>query len=337
MTKEAILYGRLAENKVRCHLCAHRCIIGEGRRGICSVRENRQGILYSLVYGKLSSTAIDPIEKKPLFHFQPGSTSLSLSTVGCNMRCQHCQNSSLSQYPCEHEGQIVGAETTPEQIVDLAANEGCRSISYTYTEPTIFMEFALDCARLAHDKGIKNVFVSNGFMTPESARMIIPYLDGNNIDLKGDEEFYKNVCAARLDPVKETIRIMMEEGVWVEVTTLIIPGLNDSEEVLRGIADFIKSLDTAIPWHVTAFYPTYKMLDRRRTPEETLVWARRMGFEAGLKYVYEGNVRSEGGENTYCPRCKELLVERIRFNVITNALRKGHCPKCDTLIEGVWE
>ena len=335
--KEAMFYERLDEKKVRCFLCAHHCVIKEGKRGICSVRENRDGTLYSLVYGKLISMNIDPIEKKPLFHFLPGSTSFSIATVGCNFRCEHCQNNEISQYPKEHEGEIMGQPATPEAVVEAAGRNGCKSISYTYTEPTIFFEFAYDCAKLAHQKGIRNVFVSNGYTGPEAVKAIAPYLDGNNIDLKGGDEFYKKICGARLEPVKETIRLMKALGVWVEVTTLIIPDHNDSEKDMRDIAEFLSSVDPSMPWHVTQFYPTYRILDKPRTPVKTLRRAREIGFEAGLKYVYEGNVPGEGGENTYCPDCKELLIRRFGFSISENTIKDGKCPKCGHDIKGVWK
>jgi pyruvate formate lyase activating enzyme len=333
--KEAMFYEKLDEKKVRCFLCAHHCQIRDGKRGICYVRKNIDGTLYSLVYGKVISMHIDPIEKKPLFHFLPASTSFSLAAVGCNFRCEHCQNFEISQYPKEHED-IPGNPVTPEDVVEAAARNGCESISYTYTEPTIFFEFAYDCAKLAREKGIKNVFVSNGYTTPEATRVIAPYLDGNNIDLKGNDDFYKKLCGARVGPVKETIRLMKELGVWVEVTTLIIPDYNDSEEDLREIAGFIASVNPAIPWHVTQFYPTYKLTDKPRTPLKTLRRAREIGAEAGLKYVYEGNVPGEGGENTYCPTCRELLVGRFGFSIGEIKIREAKCPKCGAEIEGVW-
>jgi len=335
--REAILYKKLANNKVHCHLCAHRCVIDEGKRGKCFVRENRAGTLYSLVYGKLISMNIDPIEKKPLFHFQPSSHSLSIATAGCNFTCLHCQNSDISQFPKEHEGSIPGNEVSPESVVASAVSNGCKSISYTYTEPTIFMEFAHDCAQMAREKGIKNIFVSNGFMTPESADYIIPVLDGNNIDLKGDEEFYKKICGAHLKPVMETIRRMKKGGVWVEVTTLVIPGHNDSDHVLKMISDFIVSVDPDIPWHVTQFYPTYKLNDLPRTPVSTLKRAREIGLKAGLKYVYEGNVPGEESESTFCPKCGALLIKRIGFSVIENKLKDSLCPSCNLDIPGIWK
>ena len=334
--KEAMFYEKLENGTVRCFLCAHHCLIKDDKRGICHVRKNIDGTLYSLVYGKVVSMNIDPIEKKPLFHFLPGSTSFSIATVGCNFHCEHCQNSEISQYPKEHED-IPGQSVTPEAIVEAAKSNGCESISYTYTEPTIFFEFAYDCAKLAHGKGIKNVFVSNGYTSPEATRVIAPYLAGNNIDLKGGDDFYKKICGAKLEPVKDTIRLMKELGVWVEVTTLIIPDYNDSEDDLRNIAEFIKSVDSSIPWHVTQFYPTYKLIDKPRTPVKTLRRAREIGFETGLKYVYEGNIPGEGGENTYCPDCKELLIKRFGFSIIESKIKDGRCSKCGIEIKGVWK
>jgi pyruvate formate lyase activating enzyme len=334
--KEALFYEKLDDGKVRCFLCAHHCTIKDGKRGICAVRQNIDGVLYTLVYEKIISTNIDPIEKKPLFHFLPGSTSFSIATVGCNFRCEQCQNNDISQYPREHED-IIGKSVTPEAVVKSAESYGCESISYTYTEPTIFFEFAYDCAKLAQGKGIKNVFVSNGYTGQEATRAIAPYLHGNNIDLKGDNDFYKKLCGAKLQPVQDTIRLMRELGVWVEVTTLIIPDHNDSEAVLRDIAEFIVSVDRAIPWHVTQFYPTYKLTDKPRTPVKTLRMAREIGLKAGLKYVYEGNVPGEGGENTYCPDCSKLLIKRFGFRISENNLMDGKCPQCTTQIEGVWK
>jgi pyruvate formate lyase activating enzyme len=334
--KEAMFYTKRGDKKVKCFLCAHHCTIKDGKRGICHVRENRGGILYSLVYGKLISMNIDPIEKKPFFHFLPGSASYSIATVGCNFRCEHCQNYELSEYPREHPD-IVGQPVTPEAVVEAAEKGGCRSIAYTYTEPTIFFEFAYDCARRAYERGIKNVFVSNGYTSPEATGVIAPYLDGNNIDLKGDEEFYKKICGAQIDPVKETIRLMKQLGVWVEVTTLIIPGHNDSDKQIRDIAGFIHSVDPSIPWHLTQFSPTYKLTDVPRTPVETLRRAREIGFEAGLQYVYEGNIPGEGGESTFCPQCRTLLIERFGFRTNENRMKEGKCPQCSAEIQGVWQ
>jgi pyruvate formate lyase activating enzyme len=332
--KEAMFYEKIGDGKVKCHLCNNYCTISPDKRGICSVRENRNGTLYSLVYGRIIAKHIDPIEKKPLFHFYPNSRSYSISTVGCNFRCIHCQNYEISQYPKEHSD-IPGEKMTPEQVVREAELSGCKSISYTYTEPTVFMEFAYDCARLAREKGIKNIFVSNGYTSPEATRVIAPYLDGNNIDLKGDDEFYKKIVGARQQPVLDTIKLMKELGVWVEITTLIIPDHNDSEDFLRWVAEFIKSVDPAMPWHVTQFYPTYRLLDKPRTPVATLRKARQIGLDAGLKYVYEGNVPGEGGENTYCHSCGELLIERFGFFLNKIKMKDSKCPRCSTRIEGI--
>lgn len=332
--KEAMFYEQLADKKVRCFLCAQRCIILPGKRGICAVRENIDGTLYSLVYGKVIARHIDPIEKKPLFHFYPGSRSYSIATVGCNFRCLHCQNYDISQYPKVYPD-IPGEEMTPEEVVREAELAGCESISYTYTEPTIFFEFVYDCARLAHEKGIKNVFVSNGYTSPEATRTIAPYLDGNNIDLKGDDNFYKKVAGARLQPVLDTIKLMKELGVWVEVTTLIIPRYNDSDDFLKRAAEFIRSIDPSIPWHVTQFYPAYKLTDQPRTPISTLRRARGIGLKAGLKHVYEGNVPGEGGENTYCPSCGELLIERFGFTLTKVNMKNSTCQRCGTHIDGI--
>ena len=331
------MYEKLGDSDVRCHLCGHNCLIHEGQRGICAVRENRGGTLLSLVYGKVISVNVDPIEKKPLFHFLPGSTSLSIATVGCNFRCKHCQNYEISQYPRERKFPIPGRDLTAADVVDAALKNKCRSISYTYTEPTIFFELAYDCAKLAREKGIRNVFVSNGYTGPEATRLIAPYLDANNIDLKGSDKFYKEICGARVGPVKETISLMKSLGVWVEVTTLIIPDLNDSERDLTDIAEFICSVDPAIPWHVSQFYPTYQLLDKPRTPVEKLREAVEIGKKAGLKYVYEGNVPGEGGENTYCPSCNAAIIERFGYRIARNLMKGKTCGSCGAEIEGIWD
>ncbi len=336
--KEAKFYEKLADEKVQCHLCAHECVINPGKRGICMVRENQAGVLYSLVYGKIISQSVDPIEKKPLFHFLPGTPSFSIATVGCNFQCLHCQNYDISQYPRFHEKKIIGDDLTPTEIVVRAQSSHSASIAYTYTEPTIFSEFAYDTAVLAREKGIRNVYVSNGFMTDASATAMAEVLDGDNIDLKSfSDDFYRKVCKAKLQPVLDTIVRMKQMGVWVEVTTLIIPGLNDSDSELKEIANFIKGVGPEIPWHVTAFYPTFKMLDRSPTSITTLRRARQIGLEAGLRYVYTGNIPGDPGENTYCYDCNELLIERVGFTVRQNNLKDGCCHKCGAQIDGVWE
>ncbi|MBM4284662.1 MAG: AmmeMemoRadiSam system radical SAM enzyme [Deltaproteobacteria bacterium] len=335
---EARFYEKLEENKVRCHLCAHECKIEPGKRGLCHVRENRDGVLSTLVYGRIIAANLDPIEKKPLFHFLPGSLSYSIATVGCNFMCLHCQNFDISQYPRRHGGRIIGEARTPQMIVDDAVLSGSAGISYTYTEPTVFMEFAQDVGELARRRGLKNVFVSNGFMTAESAGACAGFLDADNVDLKSfRDDFYRKVCKARLTPVLETIERLHRAGVWLEVTTLVIPGLNDSPEELGEIARFLRSLSPGIPWHVSAFHPTHEMLDRPRTPAATLLKAREIGLAAGLRYVYTGNIPGQGGENTVCYACGALLVERLGYRIRGNFLQEGRCPQCQAPIDGVWQ
>jgi pyruvate formate lyase activating enzyme len=333
--KEALFYQKLDKNDVKCALCNHRCVIQEGKRGICGVRENKGGILYSLVYGRCISQAIDPIEKKPLYHFHPGSSSFSIATVGCNFSCRHCQNYSISQLVRDH-GKIVGDDVFPHEIVKTAKKYQCSSISYTYTEPTVFYEYAYDIAVLAHEQGLKNIFVTNGYITPEALRNIRPHLDGANVDLKSfSDTFYKNICGARLEPVLESLRLYKQLGIWLEITTLIIPTYNDSDEELKNIADFIFHLDANIPWHISAYYPTYKLSDQPRTSIQILRNAREIGLNAGLRYVYEGNVPGETGENTYCYSCGKLLIERKGFNISRYRIKEGRCTDCQAKIDGV--
>lgn len=323
--------------KVLCGLCSHRCLIAPGHRGICAVRENLDGTLFSLVYDRIIARNIDPIEKKPLFHFLPGSISFSIATPGCNFRCKHCQNADISQLPRDRGGMVPGEPVSPAEIVEAALRHRCASISYTYTEPTIFFELAYDTAKLARKAGLKNVFVTNGYITPEALREISPFLDAANIDLKGfTDDFYKNVCGARLQPVLDSIRLYRELGIWLEITTLVIPGHNDSENELRQIAQFIRSVDEGVPWHVSRFHPTYKLIDQPVTPVKTLKHARRIGLEAGLRYVYEGNIPGEG-EETVCWSCEKQLVKRYGFSVEVNNVKDGKCGSCGAKIDGVWE
>ncbi|MBU0663558.1 MAG: AmmeMemoRadiSam system radical SAM enzyme [Proteobacteria bacterium] len=334
---EAQLYSQGNDGEVICELCAHHCRIKDGHRGICGVRENRSGILVSLVYGYLVAEHVDPVEKKPLYHFLPGSGSYSISTVGCNFRCRHCQNFSISQPGKFAADAPPGILRSPEYVVAEAMRSGCQSISYTYVEPTIFFEFAYDCSVLAREQGLKNIFVSNGYMSEKTTRKLAPLLDAINIDIKAfTEDFYHKICGARLQPVLDTVRLMHELGVWVELTTLLIPGLNDSDAELTEIAEFIVSLDPSIPWHVTAFYPTYKMTDRPATSVHSLQKARKIGLAAGLRYVYEGNVPGSGGENSSCPSCQARLITRFGFIIEENRLVHGCCPQCGAQIAGVW-
>jgi len=336
--KAAMLYEKLSRERVRCLLCSHQCRIEEGKRGICGVRENQRGTLYSLVYGKPVACDVDPIEKKPLFHFLPGTRAYSISTVGCNFTCLNCQNHYISQYPRENPGQIIamGDDISPSEVIKEAKQEGCQTIAYTYTEPTVFFEYALDIARLAHEEGLRNVFISNGYMSPKAADAIIPYLDGINIDLKGiSDKFYREIAGGNLRPVLHSIERFVGAGVWLELTTLVIPGMNDSPETLRWIAEAIVGISDTIPWHVSRFSPAHKLANLSPTPVATLEQARKTGYEVGLRYVYVGNVPGEG-EHTYCPACGELLIKRIGFLVKENRLQMDRCPACDAQIDGVW-
>lgn len=334
---EAMLYDKQADNTVVCHLCAHRCTIRDGKTGICGVRLNQEGTLYSLVYDKVISTHVDPIEKKPFYHILPASCSFSIATVGCNFHCDHCQNHDISQMPREHPGMIPGSQVTPDGIVDAAIRKHCDSIAYTYTEPTIFFELAYDTAKIAHAKGIKNLFVTNGYMTQEALEAIQPYLDGANVDLKGfDDTKYRKVCGANLEPVKETIARMRAMDIWVEVTTLLIPTHNDSETELRQIAEWIHSVDPGIPWHVSAFYPQYRMTHLPPTSTSTIFRAVEIGKEIGLRYVYSGNIRGGDFENTWCYHCGKRLIQRTGYYIRENLIVDGKCPDCGTAIDGLF-
>jgi pyruvate formate lyase activating enzyme len=334
--KEALFYNRRDDGRVDCFLCRHHCVISDGKRGICGVRENRGGTLYTLVYGLPCSWHVDPIEKKPLYHFFPGSKAFSIATVGCNFRCLHCQNHEISQMARDH-GRVFGDETSPKEVVDLALKSGCRSISYTYTEPTVFFEYAFDTARLAKEAGIFNNFVTNGYIEDEPLAAIQPYLDAANIDLKSiSGEFYTKVCGARVEGVLASIKKYKELGIWIELTTLIIPGHNDSDEEFRAIARFIlDETGPETPWHVSAFHPTYKLNDAPRTPSKTLIRAREIGLEAGLRYVYTGNIQGLEGESTYCYQCKKAVIKRWGFSVTEYHVKDGVCAFCNARIDGV--
>jgi len=336
MIKPAMLYRSLSQNRVSCRLCAHHCRIDPDGFGKCGVRENRKGVLHTHVYGEVIAAHVDPIEKKPLYHYLPGTSSFSIATIGCNFRCYFCQNWQISQESkCsgeKTEGQLIA----PQDVVDAAIRQGCRSIAYTYTEPTVFFEYAYDTAHIAHGRGLGNVFVTNGFMTPEALRAIQPYLDACNVDLKSfRDDFYRDVCQARLAPVLESIRLMKEMGIWVEVTTLVIPGVNDSDEELEGIADFIAGVDLSIPWHISRFHPDYAYTDARPTPLETLRRAYRIGLLRGLRYVYVGNVSGES-DDTLCPGCSRPLIRRRGFSSTAIDIIDSRCPACGTSIAGIF-
>ncbi len=333
--KEALFY-KAKKDAVECSLCWHRCVIKNGRRGICGVRENRSGILYSLVYGRISAEHIDPVEKKPLFHFLPGTLTYSIATVGCNFKCLHCQNHTLSQAGAAAQS-LPSQLRRPEEIVAAAVRGGCRSISYTYSEPTIFFEFAYDCCKAASEKGLKNIFVSNGYMSREAAEMIVPFLDAINIDVKAfSETFYRDICGGSMQPVLDNVKFFRAKNIWVEVTTLIIPGLNDSDEQLRSIAECIAGIDPDICWHVSAFSPNYLMTDRPRTPAERLQSARQIGLDAGLSQVFTGNILGRGGEDSRCPSCRRTVIERNGFLITGNHIQAGNCSFCSAPLAGVW-
>ncbi|MCG6878961.1 MAG: AmmeMemoRadiSam system radical SAM enzyme [Deltaproteobacteria bacterium] len=334
--KEAILYEKLSNGRVRCRLCNHFCIIDDGHKGTCGVRENHSGMLMSLVYGKIIAGHCDPIEKKPLFHFLPGSRSYSIATAGCNFRCLFCQNADISQMPLDRN-RILGEDTAPEDTVQAALNQGAASISYTYTEPTVYLETALETARIATERGLKNVFVSNGYMTPAALREMRGNLHAANIDLKAfNDKFYREQCGARLKPVLKSLEIMKEMGIWIEVTTLLIPGLNDEPEELKDLAQFLVNLDPDIPWHISRFHPTYHLTNIPSTPVATIRRARDLGYDAGLKYVYTGNIHGDDGENTFCHSCKALLINRTGFFVSENRIKNNRCANCGKEIPGRW-
>ena len=333
---EACLYEPYKDSRVRCCLCSHRCIISDSCRGVCGVRENQRGVLHTLVYGKLIASHVDPIEKKPFYHFFPGSLSYSIATVGCNFSCRFCQNSEISRMPADHNGKIAGTAVSPESVVEHALQTGCKSIAYTYTEPTVYFEFALDTARLAHEKGLCNVFVTNGYMTREALEMIQPYLDAANVDLKAfNNEFYKDVCGASLEPVRRTLVLMKSMNIHVEITTLLISGMNDDAAELSDMAAFIVSeLGSDTPWHISRFHPSYRMTDCPPTPLTSLLSARETGLKAGLRYVYTGNVPGEQGENTFCWRCGKLLIDRWGFTVRCSRIENSRCAYCGASIDG---
>jgi len=304
--------------------------------GRCCVRKNEDGKLYSLNYYRVCSANMDPIEKKPLFHFQPGSRSFSIATAGCNFRCVFCQNWQISQMALE-DRRIEGEAISPEQIVRAAVRQGCRSIAYTYTEPTVFMELCNDCGKLAKKEGLANVFVSNGYMTHEAIDFCRDWLDGINIDLKAfTEDYYSKMCKAHLQPVLDTISYVAKETkIWVELTTLIVPGQNDSEDELKRLAEFVvNSAGADVPWHVSRYYPNYKYEESPVTPAKTLEKAYEIGKAAGLHYVYVGNLPGAKAENTFCYSCGRLLIERVGYQILKNNIIDEHCPGCQTKISG---
>ena len=329
------LYRKLNNDTIQCLACNNYCVIPNGKTGICGVRQNENGKLKLLVDNKAVAVNLDPIEKKPLFHFFPGSIAFSLGTFGCNFGCEFCQNWDISQAPKETTIEFWGEDWPPEKIISYCQKHNISVIAYTYNEPTIWTEYALAIMKLAHKNKIKNVWVSNGYMSKETLKLIAPYLDAINVDLKSfREEFYQKVVHAHIEPVKENIKKIWEMGIWEEVTTLIIPGFNDSENELKEIAQFLVTISPDLPWHISAFYPNYKMLDVPSTSKETLLKAYHIGKDAGLKYVYTGNIPDSNYESTYCPNCGFKLIERWGIEMIENNLLGDKCPKCGTKIAG---
>jgi len=332
LIKEAMLYNKLDDAKVQCNICSRSCIILSGKKGFCRVRENRDGTLYTLIYGTVSSEAVDPIEKKPLFHFYPGSISYSLGTIGCNFRCRHCQNWTISQVGLD---QAHSVEIMPDEAVARALKSGSKSIAWTYNEPTIWYEYTYDCAKLAKEAGLATVYVTNGYITPEALRKISPYLDAFRVDIKAfTEEFYKDVCSAKLAPVLESAVLAKELGMHVEVINLVIPTLNDSADEIQQLCKWVHdNLGASTPIHFTRFHPHYKMQDLPATPVKTLEMAHDIAKDVGLQYVYVGNVFGHKYESTFCHACGNLLIKRGLFNVEEyNITQDKMCQDCGEVI-----
>ncbi len=323
-------YYKVLDNKIECLLCVHYCKLKEGQVGICGVNKNENQKLVNVVYNHPSAINIDPIEKKPLYHFLPGSSVLSIGTVGCNFKCPFCQNWQISQTDKIDKS----LEVTPYDMMNIVAKYRCDCVAFTYNEPTIFYPYAKDIGELVKLKGAKTIFVTNGNESPEIIEDM-DWLDAANIDLKSfNSEYYKKVLKGKLEAVLDTIRLMYEKGIWIEITTLLIEGENDSEEELHKMASFISSISVDIPWHLSAFYPNYKMLDKNSTQITTLQKAYRIAKSYGLRYVYFGNV--DMADITYCPNCNKELVVRDRFKVLKNDIIDGKCPNCNTKIAGIW-
>ncbi len=333
--KETLFYKKLDNKIVQCQLCPRRCTIANGQRGYCGVRQNREGTLYTLVYAKPVAIHIDPIEKKPLFHFLPSTTAFSIATAGCNLKCKFCQNWEISQVKPED---VQYSYIEPEGLIKKVKESGSPTIAYTYTEPTIFYEYMLETAKLAKKEGIRNVMHSCGYINEEPLRQLAKYLDAANIDLKGfTNDYYAKMTDASLEPVLKSLKILKEEGVHVEITNLILPGYNDDPDTIRKMCLWIKdNLGSGTPLHFSRFFPMYKLTSLSPTPVETLEIARKIALESGLKYVYIGNVGGHSAENTYCPRCKKVLIERRGYFVLQNNIENGKCKFCGEKIEGIW-
>ena len=332
--KEALLYNILENKQIGCQLCAHACRIPEGKFGFCRVRQNIQGVLYTHSYGRIIAANVDPVEKKPLYHFLPGSSTFSIASAGCNFRCGFCQNWEISQL--DFISQRPGEDCSADKVVQLAKQNNCKAIAYTYTEPTIYFEFALEVAKLAKAAGLYNIFVTNGYMSKQAISLLRPYLDAANIDLKFfKDSSYQKICSAHLSPVLDTIRLWKAAGVWIEVTSLLIPGENDTPDELSGMAEFIVGVSKDIPWHVSRFHADYKFKDYPSTPERTLKLACDLGSRAGLHYVYAGNIGT-WGQDTLCFACKKTLIKREGYKVTEMHILGHKCAFCQADLAGVF-
>jgi len=323
-------------DKVQCLLCPFSCVLAPGERGTCRIRLNHGGELVSLVYGLPVAVHVDPVEKKPLFHFKPGSSTFSIACVGCNLGCRYCQNWEISQASPED---VPPVQLPPDEVVRAALDAGCSSVSYTYSEPVVWYEYMLDTARAAREAGLSNILVTAGYINEGPLRELAPYIDAANVDLKGStDSFYRRMCFATIAPVLRCLQVLSETGVWLEVTNLIVPGWNDSEDDISSLCStFTGLLGTSVPLHFSRFFPMYRLVDLAPTPVDTLVRARQAARDAGIDFVYVGNATTEGGETTTCPVCGAELVVRHGFSVETMRVSDGKCPDCSTPIPGVWD
>ena len=333
---EAMFYQKLDNNKVGCQLCFRKCIIAEGKRGFCRVRENRDGRLFSLVYGKPAELQIDPIELEPMYHLVPAHRNICVFTASCNFRCKHCHNWHITTKSPE---ELTNWTYTPEQVIEQAIKNKCRSISHSINEPTIFFEYMYDIVKIAKQEGLLTLFHTNGSLNAQPLKMLLKYMDGVTVDLKSfNEIFYRETSSARLAPVLETLKIIKQEGVHLEIVNLIIPTLNDELDRIRQMCIWIKeTIGEETPVHFTRFSPAYKLTKLPHTPVKTLEAARNIAQDAGLEYVYIGNLPGHEGNNTYCPHCKKMLIHRIHFTVLSNDITNGKCKFCNHKIRGIWE
>jgi len=337
-TREGELYKKTENDALECFACGHRCIIKNGRDGICRVRFNRGGILY-VPWGYAGGVQLDPIEKKPFFHALPGSSALSFGMMGCDYHCSYCQNWVTSQALRDPMAIASPEFISPEEFVSLAIQHGAKVVTSTYNEPLITSEWAIEIFKAAKRHGLVTSYVSNGNGTPEVLEYIRPWVDLYKVDLKGFDDKHYRTLGGVLQHVLDTITALHEQGFWLEIVTLFVPGFNDSEGEMREIARFIASVSPDIPWHVTAFHSDYKMMETHDTPTQTLIHAAEIGYDAGLHFVYAGNLPGRVGryENTYCPGCQEALIERRGYRVLKNKITDGRCPRCATSIAGFWK